>query len=182
MYYFALTKGNAAFKLRKNITVFSFIYSLVQSFYYLFQWFLKNTAWISFYLINSVRTQLNNTLVVLGLPVYDNRILEQYGYRNKKNHCRQIGVDSSYKGQYKRSYTREWLKSSTKESYWKGLKKIDRDIVNTCITISPLIILPFLRCKCIYLIVNFYGTGNLHLKLISLQEITISISAVCFHC
>ena len=68
LYYFALTKGNAAFKLRKNITVFSFIYSLVQSFYYLFQWFLKNTAWISFYLINSVRTQLNNTLVVLGLP------------------------------------------------------------------------------------------------------------------
>ena len=93
-----------------------------------------------------------------------------------------MGVDSSNKGQYKWSYTREWLTSSTKESYWKGLRKTGSDIENTCITISPLIVLPFLRGKCIYFIANFYGTGNLHLKLTSLLEIVISNMALCFHC
>ena len=83
---------------------------------------------------------------------------------------------------YQRSYTREWLTSSTKESYWQGLRKTDSDIENTCITISPLIVLPFLRGKCIYFIANFYGTGNLHLKLTSLLDIVISNMALCFHC
>ena len=83
---------------------------------------------------------------------------------------------------YQRSYTREWLTSSTKESYWQGLRKTDSDIENTCITISPLIALPFLRGKWIYFIASFYGKGNLHLKLTSLLEILISNMALCFHC
>ena len=87
-----------------------------------------------------------------------------------------------FQGKYKRSYTREWLTSSTKESYWKGLRKTDSDIENTCITISPSIVLPFLRDKCIYFFANFYGTGNLHLKLTSLLEIVISNMALYFHC
>ena len=64
----------------------------------------------------------------------------------------------------------------------KGLRKTDSGIENTCITISPLIVLPFLRDKCIYFIANFYGTGNLHFKLTSPLEIVISDMALCFHC
>ena len=74
------------------------------------------------------------------------------------------------------------MTSSTKESYQKGLRKTDSGIENTCITISPLIVLPFLRDKCIYFIANFYGTGNLHFKLTSPLEIVISDMALCFHC
>ena len=87
-----------------------------------------------------------------------------------------------FQWKYKRSYTGEWLTSSTKEGYWKGLRKTENDIENTCITISPLIVLAFLRGKCIYFIANFYGTSNLHLKLASLLEIVISNMTLCFHC
>ena len=74
------------------------------------------------------------------------------------------------------------MTSSAKESYRKGLRKTDSGIENTCITISPLIVLPFLRGKCIYFIANFYGTGNLHFKLTSLLEFVISNMALCLHC
>ena len=74
----------------------------------------------------------------------DNPTLEQYRYRNKKNHSRQIRVDSSGKGKYKRSRTREY------PGWRKDPGKIVSDIVYTRITISPLIALLFLKGKCIH--------------------------------
>ena len=68
----------------------------------------------------------------------------------------------------------------------KGPKKgFDSDIANTCITLSLLIALLFFKRQmhlCMYLIVNSYGTANLHYKLISLLKIVISSTVVCFHC
>ena len=81
----------------------------------------------------------------------DNPTLEQYGYRNRKIIVAKSGLIQVTKGN-KRSRIWENIQVDihTKKSYQKGLRKIVNDIAYTCITISLLIALSFLRSKSIY--------------------------------